>query len=118
MSEIQKIIKEWRDFSTAQLHENGMLTEQLEFTVRVAQEWQSRAEEAERRVVELEVILQKWRKFVGFDHPSWDKAFTPDNDWSQYLTAKSIETNPRETVITYFDGTREIISYSESRKEE
>ena len=64
MSEIQRIIKEWRDFSTAQMHENGLLAEQLEFTVRVAQEWQARAEAAERRVAELEEGIKAIDKAV------------------------------------------------------
>jgi hypothetical protein len=53
----QRIIKEWQLFAGEKATENAQIAEQLEFTVRVAQDWQARAEAAERRVAELEARL-------------------------------------------------------------
>ena len=53
----QRIIKEWQLFAGEKATENAQIAEQLEFTVRVAQDWQSRAVAAERRVAELEAQL-------------------------------------------------------------
>lgn len=89
----QRIIKEWQLFAGEKATENAQIAEQLEFTVRVAQDWQSRAVAAERRVAELEAA-DTWRHPIA-DNPAkelqdtamcelivigeWD---TEDDTWS------------------------------------
>lgn len=43
-----RIIKEWQLFAGEKAIENGLIAEQLEFTVRIAQDWKTRAEAAEK----------------------------------------------------------------------
>lgn len=63
----RRIIKEWQLFAGEKATENGLIAEQLEFTVRIAQDWKTRAEAAERRVAELEAQLAAtaWRPVVA-----------------------------------------------------
>ena len=49
----RRIIKEWQLFAGEKATENGLIAEQLEFTVRIAQDWKTRAEAAETDLREL-----------------------------------------------------------------
>jgi len=66
-----RIIKEWQLFAGEKAIENGLIAEQLEFTVRIAQDWKTRAEAAEQRVAELEAQLaaQAWRSVTDEEPP-------------------------------------------------
>ena len=67
----RRIIKEWQLFAGEKATENGLIAEQLEFTVRIAQDWKARAEAAEKRVAELEAQLaaQAWRSVTDEEPP-------------------------------------------------
>lgn len=87
----QRIIKEWQLFAGEKATENAQIAEQLEFTVRVAQDWLSRAEAAEARVAELEARLagEAWR-------PVTEKPESPGD----YL----VYTWPGECEVVMFDS--------------
>ncbi len=84
----QRIIKEWQLFAGEKATENAQIAEQLEFTVRVAQDWLSRAEAAEARVAELEARLagEAWRPVTEKPEKS-GHYLAYDADGEQFLFA-------------------------------